>query len=194
MNAKVAVLNVNPAAQTAGSFGADSALRALRRNVYKEGSEVAKRKSGAPLRLAFGNTSMSESMSRRVMIARMLFGIVMILGGFMIGSELGCKYCATSVIGVVAGFMLLFGIFTRVSMSVTALGMGYAFLSAVSSGDMALIELIVGVGSAAMAYMGPGRYSMDALLRRKIYRIVKKRETHRLMEERFSYKAMLYNL
>lgn len=194
MNAKVAVLNVNPAASAAGTFSADGALSALRRRVYRESSEIAKQKSGRALRLAFGNTSMSETASRRVMVMRMLYAIVMILGGFMIGSELGYKYCAPSIFAVVAGFMLLPGIFTRATMTISALWMGYTALGSLMMGDVAVVELILAAGSAVMAYTGPGRYSVDANLRRQIFRIVKRRETRRIMEERFSYKAMLYNL
>ena len=90
--------------------------------------------------------------------------------------------------------MLLPGIFTRATMTISALWMGYTALGSLMMGDVAVIELILAAGSAVMAYTGPGRYSVDANLRRQIFRIVKRRETRRIMEERFSYKAMLYNL
>lgn len=192
MNADVAIIKVNPAVDALGSLNKDMALNAIRMNVYKEGREAAKEKSGKLLRVLFGQTSVGINSSRTILITRMLFGIVMILGGFMIGSELGNKYCAASVIGVVTGFMLLPGILTRVSLIISSLYMGYFALTGLVAGNIEMIEMIMASGSLIFALIGPGRFSADAILRRNIFRMVRRRETHNLMERRFSYKAMQY--
>ena len=192
MDAKVAVVNVNPSASALGSVNVESGMRAIRMRVLREGRAAARQKSGATLRLVFGNTSASERQSRPLMIGRMLFGIAMILGGFMIGSELGARFCSLSIFGVICGFMLIPGVLTRVSLTLGAAWFGFIGLESLSMGSPAFLELMLACGSVAFAVMGPGRFSADSILRRRIFRVVKRRETHRLMERRFSYKAMEY--
>lgn len=192
MNTNVSVINVNPGASTLGSLHAGSGLSSIRREVYKEGRELAKEKSGTLLRLAFGPMAMGNSLGKPLLVFRMLFGIGMILGGFMIGSELGARFCCTSVLAVVAGFMLIPGLLTRVSMSVCAVVFGYVGLESLAMPSLGLIELLLFAGCLAIAIAGPGKYSADAILRRKIFRMIKRRETRKLMDRRFSYQAMKY--
>lgn len=194
MNNSTAVIKINPSELTIGSINSTNAksLGIIRSNVYAEGFSIAKAKSAPLLRAFFGNTSRPDAQSQTIMICRMLFGIGLALFGFIEGSMLGQAYCPLAIFAVIAGVMMIPGMATRLCMALTICIFGYISLNMAFSGDFPGFEILFSLGGIMLVLTGPGKYSADANLKKKIFKTYRRYETRRLMERRFSYKAHLY--
>lgn len=185
---KSMILTVNPAESTVGALHPEACMRLLRRKVDTEGATVARRKSGGLLRALFGATSVSASRSRMMLVLRVLFGGFLIVHGVLgVHSAL-----IESVFAMGVGMMVMMGVATRFVM--TASGVCFAIMSgmAIEQGAFPQTDLLIAVMSVGIAMAGPGRYSLDALLRRGIFRSIRRYETRKLMQRRFSYRAYQY--
>ncbi|MBD5176202.1 MAG: DoxX family protein [Bacteroidales bacterium] len=188
-NSRVLILNVNPAEATMGSLHPEAAINRMRRKMDLEGASLARKKSGGMLRAFFGSTSLSPARSGMLLTLRVLFGAFMVYFGYM--SLEGSVILA--VASALFGLLLVAGFLTRFSMIASALTFGILSGMAFEAGQMPETTLLIAVMSIGMAFIGPGRYSADALLRRRIFRSIRRYETRKLMERRFSYRAYQYS-
>ncbi len=192
MKSNAVVININPGASTSGNLNTEIGLSSIRMRVLKEGREMAKEKSGRTLRHIFGSTSMDAGMSKKVLMVRVVFGLCLTLEGILTCMYSGLSVSSLGIISIISGLMLLPGILTRVSMSIATMIFGLSLLSGLSTGLPIMVDYINLAGCLFFALIGPGRFSADAIIRRKIFRTVRRRETHKLLERRFSYQAMQY--
>ncbi|MDE5843198.1 MAG: hypothetical protein K2H35_05630 [Muribaculaceae bacterium] len=183
----ILTISVNPAESTIGSLHPEVYVNRVRRNFDLEGARVARRKSGTFLRTIFGATSISGKWSILLLIARVLFGGFMIYDGI---SAAGTPL--TAIISIIIGVLLIIGLSTRLVMTATAIGFGIIAGMAIEAGGLPITTIAIAAASAVMAIAGPGRYSSDAMIRRNIFRKIRRYETRKLMDNRFSYRAYQY--
>ncbi len=184
-SASTMTLNVNPAAATVGSLHPEVYAKFMRRRVDSEGAKIAREKSGAKLRLLFGPTSARRGVSKALLGWRIVFGMALVAYGLFTMSAMP----VVSVMALVAGCLSVPGFMSRVSMTVLAVAFAVVSLSAFGNGEIPVVSILLACGSMVTAICGPGCYSADAILRRRIFRSIRRRETHKLMERRFSYRA-----
>ncbi|MDE6272068.1 MAG: hypothetical protein K2M31_03570 [Muribaculaceae bacterium] len=187
---RVAILNVNPAEATLGSLHPEAAINRLRRRVDIEGDNIARRKSGALLRALFGATSTPSTASLLLLGARILgsLGMAWIAYDAFIDSNLWL-----AIVSATLTVVLFLGTATRFCLTASAALFGILSGLALDAGQVPVLYGFIAVSCALLAYAGPGRYSIDAILKRKIFRSIRRYETHKLMERRFSYKAYQYS-
>lgn len=188
-NSRVMILNVNPAESAMGSLNPEACMNLMRRKMDLKGASLARRKSGGMLRAFFGPTSLPASRSVMLLVFRVLFGISMLYYGFISIPESAIFATAT----IIFGLLLIAGVATRFTSALYGAASVIMWGGALESGLMPVSGLIVAVLSLAAAFAGPGRYSLDAVIRRRIFRAVRRYETRKLMERRFSYRAYQYS-
>lgn len=187
-SANVITLTVNPGKATIGALHSERCMKLLRRKADVEGATLARRKSGALLRALFGATSISAARSRTLLALRILFGAYLIFHGVL---DSGAAMLE-AVFSMAAGGALILGVATRFVMTASALC--FAIMSGMifEGGGIPQTELLIALMSTALALSGPGSYSIDALLRHSIFRSIRRYETRKLMQRRFSYRAYQY--
>ncbi len=187
---RVAILNVNPAEATLGSLHPEAAINRMRRRVDIEGDSLARRKSGGMLRALFGATSTAPAGSLILLTARVLGALGMAwmaYDAFLSSNLLIAVSCAVLSLDLILGFA------TRFFLIAGAALFGIMSGLALEAGQTPLLYGSIAIVSIVLAIAGPGRYSLDAILKRKIFRSIRRYETHKLMERRFSYKAYQYS-
>lgn len=188
MNGVDTIVNVNPALQPAGAVNPDVAIGAIRNRAIAQGTVMARQQSGRMLRRIFGPTSLPVSTSIVLLVIRSLFG------GW-------CVYqCVTDILSsgisvfpilmALTGIMIGAGAFTRMMASAGASVAAYAFCHALSEGLSVLEPGLFAAAFSFIALVGPGRFSFDSILRHNIFRTLSRRQMRRLLENRFSYRAM----
>lgn len=187
---KAIILNVNPGESALGFTDHDAAIAGMRRRFDKEGASIARKKSGSTLRLLFGDTSASKSQSMLLLWSRLSFGIALAVYGAITMTSL----LSSGAFLLILGIMLIPGFATRMTLAPTAFIYAVAAGMAIETGQFPVADLLIAAGSMIIAGVGPGRYSADAILRRKIFRAIRRYETRKLMERRFSYRAYEYAL
>lgn len=187
-NAEVITLTVNPAESTVGALHPEACIKRMRRKADIEGATLARKKSGGLLRSLFGQTSVSPARSVVILVLRVLFGACLALHGYLLLDS----QVILAVFSMAAAGLLLLGLAMRSVMTASALC--FAILSGMSieGGVFPQTELLIAVMSVGLAFSGPGRYSIDALLRKWIFRSIRRYETRKLMQRRFSYRAYRY--
>ena len=181
------IVYVTPALQPAGAMNPEVAMGAIRSRVAAQGQDMVRQQSGRTLRRLFGPTSLSSGLSYMLLVGRILIGgwcaregvSTMVTDGFGI----------FPVLFIVASLLIGIGLFTRLTASAAALVSVYALCHLLSEGMPALNAGMLAAMFAVAALVGPGRYSIDARLRRKIFRWLSRREMDRLLNNRFSYRA-----
>lgn len=184
----ILTISVNPAESTIGSLHPEACVNSLRRRVDMEGANLARRKTGGLLRALFGATSIAPSWSIILLTVRVAFSAFLLYCGISGLSE----SLVESVAEISIAALLLPGLATRFFMSASAVAFGLMSGMVFEAGMIPVTFLIIAGISLLLAIAGPGRYSMDAILRRKIFRKIRRYETRKLMENRFSYKAYQY--
>lgn len=182
MNADVLIVKVNPGSKTLGALNPSSIAGTFRTTILKEGYNEADTKIRRALRAVFGPTAIAQGPSRILLIGRMLTGIFMVLSGFILGSQLGYAYCDTAIFAVLAGALLIPGIATRPVMSIAAAWFAIAAFGLDLPSTIPGVELILSALSLVLAIAGPGRFSADAMLRRNLFRYLRRRERRQLEE------------
>lgn len=190
MNRESYVVRVNPGISTLGSLNPETL--GLRKKIYAEGLNNAREKSGAILRLIFGPMHRNVSYARAQLTTRMLFGTLLILNGFVVGSQPLMAFTAVPVFSVIVGVMLICGLLTRISMAFSTICFAVISIDGLVGGLLPGMEMCISLLSLTFAVIGPGLYSFDGSLRRKIFKHVKKVETRKLLERRASYRAYQY--
>lgn len=191
-NVDALIVKVNPGATTLGALNPGSIAGKFRKNVLNEGYSnqgVSVRKL---FRVVFGPTGIAASTSRVILTARMMTGIFMILSGFILGSQLGYAYHPIATFAVMAGGMLIPGIATRLTMAAGVVIFAVAGFGMSLPGTIPGVELILSGLCLLMALAGPGRFSSDAVIRRNIFRWLRRRDMRIGIEQRASYKAFHY--
>lgn len=187
MNGIDRIINVNPALQPAGATNPDVALGAIRSRVAAQGTDMVRRQSGSLLRRLFGPTSLKPALSVAMLIIRIVFGSwclwqgsVALLSGTLSGMD---------IMLLISGVMIGLGLFTRVISSASMLICTYFICNALSQGNLLSAADLYTLIFAIFAMIGPGRYSFDSILRRNIFRSLRRRQIRQLLENRFSYRA-----
>lgn len=189
MNTDGYVVRVNPGVSTLGSLNPDLESIGLRKRINIKATNVVRAKSGATLRLLFGPMSRRSNYARAQLATRMLFGIMMILNGFIIGSEPLQAFSLLSLFSIGIGTMLICGLFTRISMLASTIVFASLAVSGIITGITPGWEITIAILSFTFALIGPGYYSADSRLRHNIFRYLKANEIKRQIELRGSYRA-----
>lgn len=187
MNAFEKVINVNPVQQPVGALNPEVAMGAIRRRVYAQSTDIARRKSGRMLRRIFGPTSLNSTLSIYLLIFRLAFGVWMLVeatSGMLAGG-----INIPSIAMIIAGMAVAFGCATRMVSATGTLVTLYVTFSAISEGIAPGILGILAIAFSFFAIAGPGRYSIDSILRHNIFRSIRRRQMSRLLANRFSYRA-----
>ncbi|MDE6010694.1 MAG: hypothetical protein K2F87_04500 [Muribaculaceae bacterium] len=187
MNATDNIISVNPALQPVGALNPEVAMGAIRSRVYAQGTVLTRRKSGRMLRRLFGPTSLNSTLSMMLLAARMIFGLWMLTETFLDVMADGFGFATIGM--AFLGMMVALGIGTRVCSLTAALFTGFIALTALSEGLAPGLAGLIAAATLFFALAGPGRYSFDARLRHSIFRMLRRRQMTRLMENRFSYRA-----
>lgn len=185
---RVLTVSVNPAAATIGSLYPEVCVNSLRRKVDLEGATLARQKSGATLRLLFGTTSFSSFLSSLILAIRVVGSSML----FYYGLRCFAMSPVVGILSIAIGMSLIFGFAMRMITFVAAIGFGIFSYHLIESGMMPNDIMTISLGCLIMSAAGPGRYSADAIMRRGIFRKIRRYETRKLMENRFSYRAYQY--
>lgn len=182
-------LNVNPAESTLGSINTVAGGNLLRRSMDIKGASIARRKSGRLLRAFFGSTSIPASRSLALLALRMVAS-----AGFITLAVISFHSSAgLAVSAIIFAVSSIFGLANRAFMAIAAFTLMLASGLTFEAGQLPWLYPVMAIVSLIIGATGPGRYSADAVLRRRIFRAIRRRETRRLMERRFSYRAYHYS-
>jgi uncharacterized membrane protein len=183
------VINVNPGAIPAGALIPNLGLLSRRAKIFALGRSMARQKSGATLRCVFGHTGLGVAGSLVMLLVRFGLSALMVMAAVALYA-MDMLWGAAGMIA--AAVVVAMGFLTRIMMLGFAAVAGYWV---VATGDYAgsmmipyLLPAVVGL-ALLLALIGPGRLSCDSVMRRNIFRRVRRRQTRKLLEERFSYKA-----
>lgn len=184
---RITILNVNPAALPAGSLNPEMSVSNLRKKMYHEGTVIAREKSGGRLRLLFGATGTAPAGSWILLAGRVLLSVAVTCFGVAVGWS-----TAAVAISIIAGVMISAGVATRPVAALSAIVFAVISAIGIEMGEIKVTAMLILLFGFLLAFAGPGRYSADAVMKRRIFRMVRRYEMRKLMERRFSYKAMQY--
>ncbi len=196
--ANVNVISVNPAQKTLGALHPEMLDKVAR------GCRVSNASSESGIKTAvnlfFGISKNSLSVSGKMFAARLIASAWFIMTGIALGIDF--SLFNTGAVSIILGSMIFLGLFSRVS-SLTAatilvtsismtdvLSMDFASFISIHS-----IQILSAAVCLIVAVMGPGFYSIDQLIRRSIFKGIKKYNKNRAAhsaEMRLSYKAFQY--
>lgn len=203
------IISVNPGAKSLGASNPDMLKRLARgyRNATPEVSVVGPK---AFADFIFGiNRNVSSVWSGKLLGIRLLIGALLIVSALMSGVDF--HYLLFSNVQLVVGIMFIVGLFERMAALV-----GIAFYLLFFIWDSHLIvanntteivtailhstEILFVVLLIVGAVVGPGRYSIDQLMRRSIVNRIKTSEAQKQAirrqkeaDARLSYKAYMAN-
>lgn len=184
------VINVIPGRMPVGAMNPDTGLRAVRMRVFRLGNAMARKKSGRTLRRVFGATYIRVAPSLMLLAARLGFAVwlaVLGIGGIMSGGGAALPAALlTASVAVAVGF------FTRIMMAAGAVVLGIMCAKGYADGITMLQEGIACLLMLLFSLTGPGRYSCDSIMCCGIFRSVRRRQMHKLLQNRFSYRACEY--
>lgn len=173
------VISVNPGLKTAGELNLSKFnLEGISRSI----SAPADKKASFKRRLDFFfgiNAGVNSQFSSKMMAVRVMGAVI--LCGLALMSLFGSSAAVlphnAAVITLLFGVSLAFGLLTRMAAAICTLFFGISFVSALTAGSLDLTILFLGSCSALFMIMGPGMYSTDLLLRRRIHKMY--RDAHR---------------
>lgn len=189
------VISINPAQSAKGALHPEVFERIARE--YRVNRDTAKINvsSKRAINFLFGiNKGITTRQSAALFSTRSILGLGMTACGIISGITLTAFTPATMM--VVLGVSLFSGLFTRLT-SAAAMGV-FGFFSAMSylSGMMPDITVIASFAIALLfMVVGPGRFSIDQIMRQAMYKSAKRRARARaikLAENRLSYRAIQY--
>ncbi len=203
----VKVISVNPGKKTLGAINSEFIAR-VARTCRPVSLAIHTPRFKTVWNAIFGiSKTATTAGSTKLLLIRCLVAVLLITTGVIcIMKETDIYPPAISVFNIIAGSMIFLGFFARIaSLSGFAL---YAYIATVSifkfhslvqvpemlSGNIAPVALALTF--LILAITGPGRYCIDQILRKNIFRICKRltfrraeRKKHHAAENRLSYKA-----
>lgn len=141
------------------------------------------------------NSRITGHLSMKIMMLRVVCG-TLLLGMVLIpmssANIYDLDFSVTEVVGIIAGFSIIFGAFMRVVCFGCASFLSYNLYIHVLNSGLELSGLAEIGMLLIFTIMGPGMYCIDQLLRRGIYSIIRKRAKRakaKLNESSFEYNA-----
>lgn len=187
----IRVISVNPANLTKGELHPEAWEAS-----FKKVSEIV---SGSKLpksceisNFIFGiNRNTTRSKSAYLFLARLVASALIITSAVMIFGSVVPASVGFSLIAL--GVVAFFGICLRPLSAIAAIASGYLAFTLVP-GSINLILAGICLISSILAVLGPGRFSVDSLLRRTVFNRERRRRNaaRKAAEMRLSYKAFLY--
>lgn len=184
------VISVNPALSPAGSKNPEVAMGVIRQRVYSQGKALARKESGRMLRRVFGPASVSTSKSIALLVMRSVFGGWCLWHSYELFVAVGLSIAP--VMFIIAGLLIINGVFTRITALSGSIVSAYVMCACLSEGNPFMLWALLWGTFSLVALTGPGRFSVDIILRRNIFRSICRRNMHRLLDNRFSYRAYEY--
>ena len=189
-------LSVNPGSTTLGNLHPDFDAKFLRRkgmvNIRREKSEKK------TLNFIFAiNALRSNGKAVAMLLIRWALGVLLIVSGSLILS--GEIYTPVdyfdsdifAILEVVAGSMLVLGLFTRFAMGVATIGFAIVSILAICKGLFDMQSLMSTISCMVFLIFGSGKYSADFLIRKAIIQHNNRRR-RKLNDKKLSYQAFRY--
>lgn len=199
MNASAITLTVNPSAKTLGNLNPDcaenAALRVLnnsalrRRRLSSKMVMAETRRRCRWVRMVWGGTAASKRTSTFLLACRWAFAAVLVVYSL---TALGGT--TAMIVGLAAAASMAVGCFERVAMYASAVFFSVVAINVLeTAATLPVLTIMSAVAlplvCLVMAIAGPGRYSLDAIVRRNIYRSVRRRQERSFSVSLDSYKA-----
>lgn len=185
--AEVKILSVRPAEKTLGALHpeiAESVKRIARFNVLSDQTESRLRNK---VDFIFAvNRDMSKEMSRKVAVVRLLTGILLTVVPLL---GLSSATFPVSILMSLAGAMITIGCMTRFASIAVVAMMAFNFVNMFNAGMPDYSALFSMIPFMGFALIGAGHFSLDAILRYKIYRSIRLGRERSLARLRMSYNA-----
>lgn len=183
------VVSVNPARATEGSLHPETTARFLRaRQLHRTVCREAGKAGCRVLRVA--NSVLGVRRLSGLKSSVLLLAARVMLGCFAVGLSASLPHHWITVGVAVASGLCALGLLARVSSATLALAFGYAVAVAFRQPDFPVAEAMVAAMGVWLACAGPGRISVDRLLRRLVFRSLSPQSVaRRKAEVRLSYKA-----
>lgn len=188
MNASATVISVNPGKSTVGQLNPEAAVRRLR-NLRCDAVPAKTLERRRALKFLFGLGSRRDLRhSGRLLLWRVAFAALLLVAFFAPGYAVASPAWILPAMAV----SLLSGLFQRVAMTAASLWFTYLAVSLLAAaGTLDMVAAFCAMISGMMAVAGPGRWSLDMILRRRLHRlIVPLNRRRRQASRRLSYKAM----
>lgn len=175
------VISINPSVKTLGEFNfSHQTLESVSRSLSNPGSSEISLKKTINFILGI-NSKATKTYSRNILITRVCAGISMILialAGY------------SPVLLCLLGITLILGLFNRVSAFAGAVAFSSIYFSLLPLGEIAEIYLALAALSGIICYFGPGRFSIDMVIKKQIFRsLIRNRRNETSENDLFSYKA-----
>lgn len=169
------VISVNPGRKTLGEVNAPLYFERITRTIAQ--SHKIKKPGIGLLNFILGvNPAVNDSISWKLIALRSVYGIALSLlaGYFMLQ---GTANTATIAIAA-TGISLIFGIFSRLcALSCTSILIVLSVMGYMLTGTINTLQISIASFSMIFAVLGPGKFSVDQLIRRSIIRMKKHHTT-----------------
>ncbi|MBD5369963.1 MAG: hypothetical protein HDR80_02305 [Bacteroides sp.] len=186
MDGTASIITVNPTAKPVGAMYPELGMSRVRSRFNAEGETLARERSGRQLRMWFGATGIRPGGSVALLALRLAVAVMLAMVVFPAVSGV------TAAAALVAAASLVCGFGTRLIGGSAAVVFGLAACNELSLDLIPVLAAPSALMLGLIAYIGPGRYSTDSIVRRGLFRAIKRRETRRLLANRFSYRAFEY--
>ena len=201
--ADVNVISVNPGKKTLGALNIDL-ISKVARSCRPVSRAIRTPRFKTVCNVVFGiNKSVTPSWSSKLWLSRSVVSAYFLITGIIgISASTGNALHALSIFNIVAACMIFLGFLSRIAsasgfMLYAAIAVSAAFgyswhLSSATTPVFESMAVMQAIMYLLIAVTGPGRYSIDQLLRRYIFRKAKRRAILRARhaaENRMSYKA-----
>lgn len=136
------------------------------------------------------NGKISSGMSAKLLSIRLIMGAGIISMGIF-ASSLGLSEM-TGMVSIIFGGLLSIGLVSRLTSTIALGYFGYIVGISAAIGSIDAMAILPALVALISMIMGPGFYSCDQLIRKSIFRNVRRnavRKKKQLAEDRLSYKA-----
>lgn len=199
---RINVISVNPGHNTLGALNPENFVNKTRENLrytsdlyekVEEGAISSHKKFGIKKRLNFFfgiNSETGVKTSAKLLVCRTLFSAYLISWSILSFSSVPVEVISAFL---VVGGLLLIGLFSRVaSFGGFVASTVLATMQFINNGTLNESLSLLAITCLVFSLLGPGRISLDSILRKQIFRISKLmaiKKSRRIAEDRLSYKA-----
>lgn len=170
MSAQAKVISVNPGKKTLGRFWEEGlAGHEVGRRIIRTIAVPAK-PAGYIAALTGISTDTGRTMSLNLLLLRLLLGCGMIVMAAM----LLVGTVTVQVAAIVAGVSILLGMFCRPVCIIASILFAITTFNGLDAGMFQWETAVIGVVSVVFAVLGPGRFSVDQLIRSALIRLGRK--------------------